>query len=283
MQLIDKTKAKLDKNGIWKTSLGLSEEVALSKKVWDNIYNYGIKTLEKDIKKFNKTKLQDHLKFILKSYDFTDKTVYLEIGCGPSYIGEYLLKTYNCYFIGVDLNYEMLVTLKKYLDSKGYKKYILIHADINQLPIKNETIDYIYGGGVIEHLPDTKHILKELYRVLKKGGVSFNTIPAFNLWWLIRFYNNIPSLPGLKQLFEFIHIKVLKEKILSKYYGYELSYIPIQLWSLHNELHFKHIHTGPFTINPDPKKLHNLALATVYRILSSNILTCPVYYVYGVK
>ena len=185
--------------------------------------------------------------------------------------------------MGIDFNYEMLVTLKHYFDEKGYKKYILICDDINNMPLKDNSVDFIYGGGVIEHFKDTNNILKESYRVLKTGGVSFNTVPAFNLWWILRFYNNIPDILILRQILEFIHLKLLKGQILERYYGYELSYTLCRLKKLHQYNNFREIKASSFAIHPSQDKSINPILDNVYYILQNNIFTGAVYMVYGKK
>jgi len=283
LTFLDTSKAQLDKNGIWSARFDLSEDEKISKEAWDSIYDYQLKELLADKKDFNQNKLADHMKYVEKSYTFTKDSVYLEIGSGPAFIGEALMKKYKCHFIGVDFNYQILLTLKKYFDQQKYTNYTLIHGDINEMPIKNDSIDYIYGGGVIEHFADTEHIIKESYKILRKNGVSFNTVPAFNLWWLIRFYNNIPSLPILKQIFSFIHIRLLGAKILQKFYGYELSFMPFQLSSLHQNAGFKDVQVGAFAFNPSDKVLKNPLLRQLYVKISSSIFSCPVYYVSGKK
>jgi ubiquinone/menaquinone biosynthesis C-methylase UbiE len=283
MDILDKTKVKLDKNGIWIADVSLPEEASVSQSAWEKIYNYDLEKLVRDRKNFNRDKLTDHVDYINNSYKFTSQTNYLEIGCGPAYIGEYLMKAYDCRFIGVDFNYPMLLTLKKYLDKRGYRKYLLIYADINNMPIKNDTIDFIYGGGVIEHAPDTGHIIKELYRVLRKGGVAFNTVPAFSLWWATRFFNNIPSVGGLKKIFEFIHLKLFRSKILGKYYGYELSFTVDSLRKLHKAIGFFDIKIGAFAFHPSVSKLRNVFLRNLYYKIQSSNITTAMYFVSAKK
>lgn len=275
--------AQLDRNGIWRADFDLTSDEKISKQAWDEIYNYQLKELLLDKADFNQQKLADHAHYIEQSFPFNQKTVYLEIGSGPAHIGEYLLRKYDCHFIGVDFNYQILLTLKKYFDQQKLKNYTLIHGDINRMPIKPGTIDYIYGGGVIEHFADTQHIITESYRLLRKNGVSFNTVPAFNLWWLTRFYSNIPALPVLKQLFSFVQMTLLGGKVLQKFYGYELSFLPGQLRAMHHRAGFPTVEVGPFAFRPSLKVLPNEALRKLYLLISSNVFSCPVYYVSAQK
>ena len=176
------------------------------------------------------------------------------------------MQEFDSFYIGIDFNYQMLLTVKKYFENKGFKKYLLIHGDIKNMPIKDSSIDFIYGGGVIEHFPNTDIVLKELHRVLKINGVSFNTVPCFNFSWIaLRSFANIPSAPALlKKVFEYIHIKILKNTILDKFYGYELSFTRNSLRKLHESNGFKNIIIGPFTCHPSIRKLRNPILRKLY-------------------
>lgn len=281
--IIDQNKAHLGENNIWVSKLHLSAEADLSQKVWKEIYNFDLAKLKEERGNFDKKKLQDHIGYIEAAGSFHADTVYLEIGCGPAHVAEYLMKKYDCFFVGVDFNYPMLLSLDAYLKEQGYTKYILVHANILDMPITDKSVDYIYGGGVIEHMSDTSGILSQLHRVLKAGGIAFNTVPAFNIWWLLRFYNNIPATPVLKSFFEFIHIKLFKGRILERFYGYELSYTLGQLRDLHRRAGFRDIVQKPFAFYPSEKRLKNKILRKLYYKISSNSLTSPVYCVYGKK
>ena len=52
-----------------------------------------------------------------------------------------------------------------------------IKADICDLPIKDDTYDFILCNHVLEHIIDDRKAMKELYRVLKKGGVGIFQVP----------------------------------------------------------------------------------------------------------
>lgn len=279
LKLIDPTKTTIDSNGIYVTNKILSTEASASKKVWENIYSYSLKTLIKDLQEFTKDKLNDHLFYIDNCYSFNPSTIYLEIGCGPAYIGNYLAANTNCYFVGIDINYPMLITLKEYFDSVGFDKYILIHGDIFNIPIKDSTVDFIYGGGVIEHISNTVEVLKESHRILKPSGISFNTVPAMNMWWFLRFFRNIPDLPVLRQVFEYIHIKLLHNIILNKFYGYELSFTINKLRKIHLESGFSKIKITPFAFHPSTNKLRNRILRNLYFYFQKNSLTTAIYLV----
>ena len=52
-----------------------------------------------------------------------------------------------------------------------------IKADICDLPFEDNTYDIIFCNHVLEHIPDDTKAMKELYRVLKKGGMAILQIP----------------------------------------------------------------------------------------------------------
>jgi len=282
-QIIDIKNAKLDNKGIW--IIKNSDKKSKTNNTWNNIYNFDETRLDKLHKDFTRDKLLDLLTYVNTELLSSNDSVYLEIGCGPSFLGKYLLENSKVNFVGVDFNYNALLVLKNYFKSLAIKKtrYLLIHTDIRNMPIKNDTIDFIYGGGVIEHVKDTPSVLDELYRVLKIDGVSLNTIPAFNLFWLCRFWMSIPSFSILRKFFEFIHITLLKEYILSKYYGYELSFTLSEMKNLHKNARFKNIVTGAFAFHPNRDKVRNNFLYNLFFLISNNLVTCPFYFIKGRK
>ncbi|MGJ4746928.1 class I SAM-dependent methyltransferase [Leptospira sp. SA-E8] len=52
-----------------------------------------------------------------------------------------------------------------------------IIGDAHTLPFKNQEIDIVLANNVIEHFYDPQRAVSEMYRVLKKGGELYFTIP----------------------------------------------------------------------------------------------------------
>ncbi|MDR1964042.1 MAG: methyltransferase domain-containing protein [Planctomycetaceae bacterium] len=50
-------------------------------------------------------------------------------------------------------------------------------VDITNIGFPDESYHYIVCNHVLEHIPDDKRALSELYRVLKKGGTAFLSVP----------------------------------------------------------------------------------------------------------
>jgi len=52
-----------------------------------------------------------------------------------------------------------------------------VKADICKLPFEDNSFDFILCNHVLEHIPDDKKAMQELYRILKPGGIGIFQIP----------------------------------------------------------------------------------------------------------
>ncbi len=75
-------------------------------------------------------------------------------------------------------------SVKKWYSIDDYlhilKNNTFIHYNVEYgLPFPDESVDYIYSSHLLEHLykEDAKKLLKEAYRVLKKGGIIRICVP----------------------------------------------------------------------------------------------------------
>jgi len=55
-----------------------------------------------------------------------------------------------------------------------------VHADICNLPFKDNEFDFILCNHVLEHIPDDHKAMQEIYRVLKPSGTAILQIPLEN-------------------------------------------------------------------------------------------------------
>jgi len=53
-------------------------------------------------------------------------------------------------------------------------------VDMQNLPFKNDTFDFVLSDQVIEHLQNPHQAINESYRVLKKGGIGIHTTCFIN-------------------------------------------------------------------------------------------------------
>ncbi|WP_373017880.1 class I SAM-dependent methyltransferase [Muriicola sp.] len=52
-----------------------------------------------------------------------------------------------------------------------------VKADICELPFENESFDVIFCNHVLEHIPDDRKAMEELYRIMKPGGWGVFQVP----------------------------------------------------------------------------------------------------------
>ncbi len=96
----------------------------------------------------------------------------LDIGCGKMPYKSYILENSKVSsYVGLDIE-----------SAKAYDA--LIKPDITwdgvKMPFDNDSFNCAFGTEVLEHCPDPEMVLKEVYRVLKPGGLFFFTVPF--LW-----------------------------------------------------------------------------------------------------
>ncbi|PID68737.1 MAG: SAM-dependent methyltransferase [Flavobacteriales bacterium] len=58
-----------------------------------------------------------------------------------------------------------------------YSPIVDVKADICNLPFEDNSFEIIFCNHVLEHIPNDKMAMKELYRVLKPGGMGIFQIP----------------------------------------------------------------------------------------------------------
>ena len=68
------------------------------------------------------------------------------------------------------------------LDPEKYHGRIRKKVDITDIPFEDNSFDLIMCNHVLEHIPDDRKAMAELYRVLKpKTGIAFLNVPMFNI------------------------------------------------------------------------------------------------------
>ena len=100
--------------------------------------------------------------------------IVLEVGCGRG-AGAYLIKKkfQPGLLQAMDLDIQMIRRAPKYLSPEQRVGISFYAGDVIRLPYRNETLDAIFGFGVLHHVPDWQRALAEITRVLKPGGVFF--------------------------------------------------------------------------------------------------------------
>jgi SAM-dependent methyltransferase len=57
-----------------------------------------------------------------------------------------------------------------------------VKMDVQNMPFQNGTYDVVFCNHVLEHVPDDKKALSEIYRVLKRDGFGIMQVPLRSDW-----------------------------------------------------------------------------------------------------
>lgn len=104
----------------------------------------------------------------------------LDGGCGMGYLSMVMGELYPCTIVGVDGDRGRLQWAQRERVPAQ-----LAQVDIDALPFPDASFDKVLLSEVLEHLPDDEASLRELWRVLRPGGVVAISVPHANypFWW----------------------------------------------------------------------------------------------------
>lgn len=176
------------------------------------------------------------------------KSPVLDLGCG---FGEFAGIVFDKLEMGIDVNDE---DLARAIVGKKYKK--VSWADARELPFKSNSYSTVVSVSVLEHIENVEKVLKEVNRVLKKGGMFVFSVPT------IKMYDNL-LVPKLLNLFGFkktakkyfeLHCKAFKHVDLKT----------VNWWRENLKKAKFEIVRQEGTISPTLLKLHEIFLITAF-------------------
>lgn len=96
----------------------------------------------------------------------------LEIGCGRG-AGAFIIKKafHPSVLHGMDLDIGMIRMAGRYLRPAAKDGIVFYAGNAGSLPYPDETLDAVFGFGVLHHIEDWQAALAEILRVLKSGGI----------------------------------------------------------------------------------------------------------------
>ena len=107
----------------------------------------------------------------------------LDAGCSYGYATKFYVAKAK-HVVGIDLD-ELHVAV----GSSKYPSVEFVQGPVERTPFASETFDCIVMTDVLEHVPDRRRALNELYRLLKPGGAAIITTPHKGLFTLFDPYN----------------------------------------------------------------------------------------------
>lgn len=113
----------------------------------------------------------------------------LDVGCGTGVIADHLLAQ-NCAFWGIDPSPNMIEQARTTFRTRSNAHFSVGSAEEIEFP--DEFFDAVICMGVVERVKDNDLVLKEMVRVLKRGGTLLITLPnkfsPYYLWRDFIFY-----------------------------------------------------------------------------------------------
>lgn len=126
----------------------------------------------------------------LESLGLKNGDCVLDLGCGE---GRHLHAMYyaaELHAVGVDLSFDDVVKTRngfeRYpnISEQSSQAFSLSVTDALRLPFADGTFDCIVCSEVLEHIPDYKSAISEIFRILKPGGRLAVSVPRYWPEWI---------------------------------------------------------------------------------------------------
>jgi len=104
-----------------------------------------------------------------------EKRRILDVGCGTGTLLRYLSR-YGC-AQGVDVDEQAI----EFCHKRGVHQ--VQKVDSFPLPFEDDTFDLVTLLDVLEHIDDDEGTLRELYRIVRPGGMLMLAVPAYRFLW----------------------------------------------------------------------------------------------------
>lgn len=136
----------------------------------------------------------------------------LDLASGNSIVGSYWQIHYNAKVVAMDLSESALRDAKK----RGVKT--ILGSVEEKLPFKSGTFDTVFWGDNIEHVFSGESILREINRVLKRGGRVILSTPNQSYWryrFYMFFHGELPKTEGdVNHAWDWEHIRFFSPRIV---------------------------------------------------------------------
>lgn len=179
------------------------------------------------------------VKELIRIHTKTNDIKILDIGCGTGKNLDQFKEFGHTY--GLDNSKNALRFCKK----RGLTNIIL--GDAEKTPFGNNFFDIITILDVLEHTDDDKSI-KEIHRILKKGGILIGTVPAFDRLW-----SRWDEILHHKRRYNIIRLKTLLNKyefdIIKISYMYTFLVLPVFLIRLVKSFFSKKYYSSDFKLS----------------------------------
>ncbi len=146
--------------------------------------------------------VEDRCKLWLQEMDTTPAElagkVVLDAGCGNGTLS-IGVSDFGCEVLAVDVS-DSVTRANAYRERRNNQRVHFVQGDLTNLPVRPESMDFVYSSGVLHHNPNTLDALKVVARALKPGGKIYIWLyhpePGLKFWLQLRLRSVIAPLPG---------------------------------------------------------------------------------------
>lgn len=108
---------------------------------------------------------------VLKESGLSERDRILELGCGPGYVSDLLVRLASQgSLVAVDNNGALLAQVLSSISQPPEGGVCPVLARGDNLPLREQSIDFAYARFLLQHVPAPELIIKEAFRVLAAGG-----------------------------------------------------------------------------------------------------------------
>lgn len=97
----------------------------------------------------------------------------VEIGCGSAILSRSLYNFGSYHIFAIDLEFDMIWSAKNLIEKENKNTILPIVANVEEIPFKSDFADLIISRGSMFFWQDKVQAFKEIYRILKKGGMTY--------------------------------------------------------------------------------------------------------------
>ncbi len=117
---------------------------------------------------------QQHIMRYIFAGQYVKEKVVLDVACGSGYGSNYLARKGAKKVFGTDIDKVPLEIARKNYSTPNLE---FVQGSVLELPFPDNFFDVVVSFETIEHLTETKKYIKEIKRVLKKGGTFICSTP----------------------------------------------------------------------------------------------------------
>lgn len=93
----------------------------------------------------------------------------LDMGCAQGFLSFWLEERTKRSIYGMDIADGFVKAAHTYKTTKGFKSQFMV-MDAENSGLKSDSFDLVIMLDVLHHFPDTAYVLREIHRILKRGG-----------------------------------------------------------------------------------------------------------------